>query len=143
MTARLTPELARCLALLGELGAIGRALDAAGVEHAVLKGLPLAVRLTGRIDGRQRRIRDADILVRRRPRFLQALRSARCPVFLNGCGAGTRPQRHAWTAHASVVLSPSSKPVVAWKAKRSRARETSNRLRGWPFGLELSQAIRP
>lgn len=66
MPAQLTPELGRCLALLGELGSIGRALDAAGIEYAVLKGLPLAVRLTGRIDGRQRRIRDNDILVRRR-----------------------------------------------------------------------------
>lgn len=84
MPARLTPELARCLALLGELGAIGRALDAAGVEHAVLKGLPLAVRLTGRIDGRQRRIRDADILVRRQD-------AQRAVDALNGLGYSALP----------------------------------------------------
>jgi len=66
MPVKLTPELGRCLALKAELEHIGRAFDAAGIDFIVLKGLPLAVRLTGRIDGRGRRIRDNDLLVRRK-----------------------------------------------------------------------------
>lgn len=54
------------LLLMGELQRVGRALRADGVEFIVLKGLPLAVRLTNRIDGRHRRIRDNDLLVRER-----------------------------------------------------------------------------
>lgn len=65
MPEKLTPELGHCLALLAELQRIGAALDAASIDYLVLKGVPLAVRLTGRIDGRRRRIRDNDILVHR------------------------------------------------------------------------------
>lgn len=60
------PSLPRNLLLLGELTRVAEALQAASVELLVLKGLPLSVRLTGRLGGRERRIRDNDILVRRR-----------------------------------------------------------------------------
>lgn len=49
----------------GELRRAAAALDAAGIEFVVLKGIPLALRLTGSVDGRGRSIRDNDILVRR------------------------------------------------------------------------------
>lgn len=58
-------KLARSLLLLGELHDIDDALGREGIGFVVLKGLPLAVRLTGRIHGRAHRIRDNDVLVRR------------------------------------------------------------------------------
>lgn len=64
-TAGPTPALAHNLLVAGELRRIAGALEAAGVDFIVLKGVPLALRLTGRLDGRGRRIRDNDILVRR------------------------------------------------------------------------------
>lgn len=78
----------------GELGAIGRALDAAAVEHAVLKGLPLAVRLTGRIDGRQRRIRDTDVLLRQPTE----IREGRAERSLPGYFSKAAVQEHALSA---------------------------------------------
>jgi hypothetical protein len=57
-------KLASSLLLLGELHRIDAALRAAHIDFIVLKGLPLALRLTGRIDGRFRPIRDNDILVK-------------------------------------------------------------------------------
>jgi hypothetical protein len=53
---------ARNLRVTSELLAIARGLDAAGVPFIVLKGVPLAYRLFGRLEAR--RIRDNDILVR-------------------------------------------------------------------------------
>jgi hypothetical protein len=52
---------ARNLLLTSELLNIARGFDAAGVEFVVLKGVPLAHRIFGRLDAR--RIRDNDILV--------------------------------------------------------------------------------
>lgn len=60
-----SPALAHNLLVAGELRRIAGALEAARVDFIVLKGVPLALRLTGRLDGRGRRIRDNDILVRR------------------------------------------------------------------------------
>jgi hypothetical protein len=53
---------ARNLLLTSELLAMARGLDAAGVGFIVLKGVPLAYRIFGRLEAR--RIRDNDILVR-------------------------------------------------------------------------------
>jgi hypothetical protein len=61
----ISAKLASSLLLLGELHRIDTALRATGIDFIVLKGLPLALRLTGRVDGRSRPIRDNDILVRR------------------------------------------------------------------------------
>jgi Uncharacterised nucleotidyltransferase len=52
---------ARNLLLTSELLTIARGLDAAGVAFIVLKGVPLAYRIFGRLEAR--RIRDNDILV--------------------------------------------------------------------------------
>jgi Uncharacterised nucleotidyltransferase len=52
---------ARNLLLTSELLTIARRFDAAGVDFIVLKGVPLACRIFGRLDAR--RIRDTDILV--------------------------------------------------------------------------------
>lgn len=54
----------RSLFLASELLTIDRGLDAAGVAFIVLKGVPLAYRIFGRLEAR--RIRDNDILVRPR-----------------------------------------------------------------------------
>ena len=66
------PRAARNLLLTSELLSIARGLDAADVEFIVLKGVPLAYRIFGRLDAR--RIRDNDILVRPRdvPRQIAA-----------------------------------------------------------------------
>ena len=53
---------ARNLLLTSALLTIARGLDAAGVPFVVLKGVPLAYRIFGRLEAR--RIRDNDILVR-------------------------------------------------------------------------------
>src|SRR5205807_424873 len=44
---------------------------------------------------------------------------------------------------AMVRRSPSASPTSALKPKRSRARVTSRRRRGWPLGSEGSQTKRP
>jgi hypothetical protein len=66
--------MARNLLLTAELLHIARGFDAAGVAFVVLKGVPLAHRIFGRLDAR--RIRDNDILVRPRDvdRALEVLR---------------------------------------------------------------------
>lgn len=61
----LSENLARNLLLLGELRGIASQLETAGISYIVLKGLPLAQRTTGHIDGRAHLTRDNDVLVRR------------------------------------------------------------------------------
>lgn len=75
--AKPSPALLHNLMVAGELRRAAGALDAAGVDFVALKGIPLAIRLTGKVDGRGRAIRDNDILVRRAmiPKAVSALES--------------------------------------------------------------------
>jgi hypothetical protein len=57
-----TPELANNLKVKAELVEVSRAFAARGIEHVVLKGVPLVVRLYQRLDARW--IGDNDLLIR-------------------------------------------------------------------------------
>src|SRR5581483_4809104 len=66
-----------------------------------------------------------------------------------GGGAQLRGQRtHVVTGsdaryHSIVRASPSRSVVRATKPKRSSARDTSRRRRGWPFGIDVSHTMSP
>src|SRR6266511_3793910 len=61
-------------------------------------------------------------------------------------GPVEEPDPHAlrcWRYHSMVRSSPSRKPVLARKPKRSQARVVSRHRRGWPLGLLGSHTRRP
>jgi len=105
------------LSVTSELLVIARALDAAGVDFIVLKGVPLAYRVFGRLDAR--RIRDNDILVH--PRDVAAALRA-----LRGCGyelatPGLHPDKELrrTNQHAMVRRAPTGRLASAeihWRA---------------------------
>jgi putative nucleotidyltransferase-like protein len=68
-----TDLIAQNLLLFSELKRIEQALRRSGIDSIVLKGLPLTLRLFGRLDGRE--MIDNDVLVHRRdvPRAVEAL----------------------------------------------------------------------
>jgi hypothetical protein len=108
---------ARNLLLTSELLNIARGFDAAGVEFIVLKGVPLAHRIFGRLDAR--RIRDNDILVHPRDvdRALAILRGGGYEPLHRGLDVGK--ERRRVNQHAMVQRLRSGRLVLAelhWSA---------------------------